>query len=179
MGMREVPEIYVVQGGGMLNAFALRFMRRNYVVLLADIVELARNQGEDALAFVIAHELAHHHEGHTGWKRLLTLPARWIPFAGSAYSRACEYTCDAYAADLAPRGAVDGLLVLAAGKHLYREIDPTTFLQQADEEEGFWVTFAELTSTHPFLTKRVAAVRARVGRLMRPLASEAQALATV
>lgn len=165
MGMMVVPAIYVMQAGGLLNAFAMRFLGRNYVVLLADVVELARNRGEEALAFVIAHELAHHHRQHTGWKRILTLPARWIPFVGSAYSRACEYTCDAYAADLAPRGAVDGLLVLAAGKQLYQEVDPVTFMRQAEEEEGFWVTFSELVSSHPFLTKRVAAVKDRVWRM--------------
>jgi Zn-dependent protease with chaperone function len=158
----EVPAAYVLQAGGTLNAFALRFLGRNYVVLYSDVVELARQQGEEALAFVIAHELAHHQRGHTGWKRILTLPGSCIPFLGSAYSRACEYTCDAYGADVSPDGAVDGLLVLAAGKQLYRDIDAKAYARQADQEEGFWVGFAEMIASHPHLPKRVSAVRAQI-----------------
>lgn len=162
MGFRETPAVYVMQAGGVLNALALRFLGRNFVVLYSDVVELARRQGASALAFVVAHELAHHHRGHTGWRRLLVLPALWIPFLGSAYSRACEYTCDAYGAHWCPAGAVDGLLVLAAGKRLYRDVDPAAFARQAETERGFWVWLAEATSTHPNLPKRVAAVRGRV-----------------
>jgi Zn-dependent protease with chaperone function len=160
----EVPAVYMLQAGGALNAFALRFLGRNYVVLYSDVVELARQQGEQALAFVIAHELAHHQRGHTGWKRILTLPGAFIPFLGSAYSRACEYTCDAYGADASPEGAVDGLLVLAAGKQLYRDIDAKAYAHQAGQEEGFWVGFAELVASHPNLPKRVSAVQTRVAR---------------
>lgn len=164
VGLREIPEVYVLESGGALNAFAMRFFGRSYVVLYSEVVELARQQGQEALAFVIAHELAHHQRGHTGWKRLLILPALWIPFVGSAYSRACEYTCDAYGADTSPDGAVDGLLVLAAGKRLYREVNVDAFVRQSEHERGFWVTLAELLSTHPNLPKRVAAVRQRVRR---------------
>jgi Zn-dependent protease with chaperone function len=160
----EVPAVYILQAGGMLNAFALRFLGRNYVVLYSDVVELARQQGEHALAFVIAHELAHHQRGHTGWKRLLVIPSVWVPFLASAYSRACEYTCDAYGVDASPEGAVDGLLVLAAGKQLYRDIDAKAYARQAGQEEGFWVGFAELIASHPNLPKRVAAVQARIAR---------------
>jgi Zn-dependent protease with chaperone function len=164
LGMEEVPAVYVLQAGGTLNAFATRFLGRSYVVLFSDVVELARSQGEQALAFVIAHELTHHQRGHTGWKRLLTLPAHWMPFVGSAYSRACEYTCDAHGADVCPEGAVAGLLVLAAGKQLYREIDPEAYARQSEQEGGFWVRFAELMASHPNLPKRVAAVRVIVAR---------------
>ena len=165
VGLEEVPDIYLLQAGGALNAFAMRFMGRGYVVLFSDVVELARRQGEQALAFVIAHELAHHERGHTGWKRLVIAPALWMPFIGSAYSRACEYTCDAYATDAVADGAVDGLLVLAAGKELYAEVDAEAFVLQAQEERGFWVRFAEMMSTHPTLPKRVRAVRNRIARM--------------
>jgi Zn-dependent protease with chaperone function len=162
MALGQSPDVYILQSGGVLNAFATRFLGRNFVVLFSDVVELARKQGEGALAFVIAHELAHHRRGHTGWKRLLVLPAMWIPFLGSAYSRACEYTCDAHGARLCPEGAVDGLLVLAAGKQLYRSVDAAAFARQAEMERGFWLWLAEALASHPNLPKRVAAVRQRL-----------------
>ena len=39
LGIDERPEAYVLQGGGVLNAFATRFLGRHYVVLLSDIVD--------------------------------------------------------------------------------------------------------------------------------------------
>lgn len=161
MGMQEVPDVYVLQAGGMLNAFATRFLGRNFVVLYSDVVELAREQGEAALAFVICHELAHHHRKHTS-RRMLLLPSMWVPFLGSAYSRACEYTCDAYGAHYTGRGAVDGLLVLAAGKGLYRHVNVDAYARQAYSDEGFFVWLSEVLTTHPHLPKRVAAVMPRM-----------------
>lgn len=158
MGMTRVPEVYVEESGGILNAFATRFFGRDFVVLYSEVVELARESGGDALAFIIAHELAHHHRGHVSWKRWLVLPASMIPFLGGAYSRACEYTCDAYGARHSGRGAIGGLLALAAGKELYRDVDPVAYAQQVVEERGFWVWAAEVLSTHPNTPKRVAAV---------------------
>lgn len=163
MGLAEVPDVYVLQAGGVLNAFATRFLGRSFVILLSDLVELARGEGEAALRFVICHELAHHHRKHTA-RRLLLAPGMMIPFLGSAYSRACEYTCDAYGAYHVPAGAVRGLLVLAAGKMLYREIDPPAFAAQAEQETGFFVWLSEILSTHPHLPRRVGAAMAHARR---------------
>lgn len=157
MGMAAAPDVYILQAGGMLNAFATRFLGRNFVVLYSDIVELARERGEPALSFVICHELAHHHRKHTA-RHLLLLPSLWVPLLGMAYSRACEYTCDAFGARYCGRGAVDGLMVLAAGKGLYREVNVEAFARQAYTEDGFFTWLAEKLSTHPNLPKRVAHV---------------------
>lgn len=77
-------------------------------------------------------------------------------FAGSAYSRACEYTCDRVGNALEPDGSIDGLLVLAAGRDLYNQVDAAEYANQRSTERGFFVRFAEIVSTHPNLTKRVA-----------------------
>ena len=153
-----VPDVFVTQAGGMLNAFATKFFRRRFVVLYSEIVELAREQGEPAVRFVVAHELAHIKRRHVN-RQWLIFPAMLIPFLGSAYSRAREYTCDRFGAHLVPDGAESGLLVLAAGKRLYREVDTNEYVRQTNTEGGFWFWLAEKTSTHPNLTKRVAAVR--------------------
>ena len=75
-----------------------------------------------------------------------------------AYSRAREYTCDRFSAECGPVGAISGLLVLAAGRSLYRDVDASVFAQQVETETGFWVRRAEIASTHPRLPKRVAAL---------------------
>jgi Zn-dependent protease with chaperone function len=114
-------------------------------------------QGEAAVGFIVAHELAHHKRGHLK-NRWLTWPGRLVPYLGFAYSRACEFTCDRFGARCQPDGAVAGLLALAAGKQLYKAIDPAEFAQQAIKENDFWVRRAEFMSTHPRLPKRVAEV---------------------
>jgi len=153
----DIPDVYVIESGGILNAFATRFLGRDFIVIHSDVLELAMQQGEPAVGFIVAHELAHHKRGHLK-RRWLTYPGRLIPYLGFAYSRACEYTCDAFAARCQPDGAIPGLLALAAGKQLFRTVDPAEFARQAKEENDFWVRRAEIFSTHPRLPKRVARV---------------------
>lgn len=151
----DVPDVYVIASGGVLNAFATRFLGRDFVVIHADVLELAMQQGESAVGFIVAHELAHHKRGHLK-RRWLTYPGHFVPYLGFAYSRACEYTCDAFAARCQPDGAVPGLLALAAGKQLFKTVNAEEFARQAKEENDFWVRRAEIFSTHPRLPKRVA-----------------------
>jgi Zn-dependent protease with chaperone function len=51
------------------------------------------------------------------------------------------------------------LLVLAAGKKLYRSVNVDAYLRQASRADGFWVWFSEVLSSHPNLTKRVIALK--------------------
>ncbi|KXG76754.1 Protease HtpX [Fervidicola ferrireducens] len=154
MGLNKMPDIYVLQSGGALNAFAVKFLGRNFVVIYSDILELAYEEGEDALAFVICHELAHIKRKHLS-NRWFIYPAMLVPFLGTAYLRACEYTCDMIGNYYVPNGAIAGLLVLTAGKKLYKQVNVEALLHQAQEEGGFWVWFAEIISTHPNIIKRV------------------------
>ena len=157
LGMEETPDVFVLQSGGMLNAFATRFLGRNFVVLYSDVLALATQKGEKAVSFVLGHELGHVRRKHMT-RRALVYPAMIFPFLGGAYSRACEYTCDQVGNALEPEGGVDGLLVLAAGRDLYTQVNSTEYSNQRETETGFFVRFAEILSTHPNLTKRVAAV---------------------
>jgi len=155
--LKEVPAVYVLQAGGLLNAFATRFSGRDFVILNSDVLEMALDQGEAAVGFIVGHELAHLWRGHLR-HRWLTIPARFLPYLGSAYSRACEYTCDRIGAACQPEGAISGLLALAAGKQLHPHVDVREFAAQAEKDQSFWIRRAELISSHPLLTKRVAAL---------------------
>jgi Zn-dependent protease with chaperone function len=159
LGMKTIPDVFVMESGGMLNAFATRFAGRDFVVIFSDVLALAEERGEAAVGFIVGHELAHVARGHLK-HRWLTLPGRMMPYLGAAYSRACEYTCDRFGAHCQPDGAVEGLLVLAAGRSLYRNVDAKEYARQVETETGFFVKRAELMSTHPNLPKRVAAILA-------------------
>lgn len=157
LGMERVPDIYLMQSGGILNAFATRFLGRDFVIIYSDVLELALAQGEAAVSFIVGHELGHVWRGHLKY-RWLTAPGRLFPYLGPAYSRACEYTCDRIGAFCQPEGAISGLLALAAGKQLHTHVDVREFAAQAETDKGFWVRRAEIMSSHPRLPKRVAAL---------------------
>ncbi|MFY9150408.1 MAG: M48 family metallopeptidase [Prolixibacteraceae bacterium] len=156
LGINSVPAVYIMQSGGVLNAFAARFLGRNYIVLYSEIVEAAYEQDKSILEFIIAHELGHIKRNHM-IKNILLMPSLFVPFLGTAYSRACEYTCDNIGHALCPYGVKGGLLILASGKTIYKKVNLNEFIRQESTEDGFWKWFAEKVSSHPNLTKRLAA----------------------
>src|SRR5580704_7707326 len=158
IGMKTVPDVYLRQSGGVLNAFATRFGRARFVVLFSDLVE-ACGDNVDALDFIIAHELGHIHRGHLNWRWLLA-PAMFIPFLGTAYSRACEYTCDRYGfqAPSDPDRSLDGLCILAAGPQFVSFVNREAFVAQRDDLNTAFMKLGTWFSTHPPLARRVAAL---------------------
>ena len=152
--IRKAPEMFILQSGGLLNAFAARFLGSNYIVIYSDILEEAYESGYDSVEFIIGHELGHIKRKHMV-KSVFLFPSLIIPFLSSAYSRACEYTCDNIGANLNPAGSMSGLLILASGKKLWGKVDSEQFMEQEKTESGFWSWFAEKVSTHPKLTKRL------------------------
>jgi len=155
LGMRKAPAIYVVQSGGLLNAFATRFFGNDFVVIYSDVLATAYEGGNKALEFIIGHELGHILRKHST-KNSLLFPSFIVPFLNQAYSRACEYTCDRIGYSLCPEGSVPGMLILAAGKHLHSKVNIDEFLRSSQEERGFWKWFAEVFSSHPNLPKRIS-----------------------
>lgn len=159
LGLKRIPDAYVWQRGGLLNAFTLRFIGTHYVVVYSDVLAEAYKKDKATVAFIIGHELGHVKRRHFV-KKLFLLPSSLIPFLGAAYSRACEYTADNFGAFLSPDGAVTGIMLLAAGPHLTAKVDATQFTIQEETEGGFWHWFSEKVASHPNLTKRVIALRA-------------------
>lgn len=156
MGIQKIPAVYVIQSGGLLNAFATRFFGRNFVVLYSDIFELVESGNQAEVTFIIAHELAHIRRQHIT-KQLLILPALWVPFLGTAYSRACEYTCDLIATAYTgnEKAAVNALTILAIGRNLFKRVNIADYLLNYSKETGFFIWFCHILSTHPPLPKRI------------------------
>lgn len=159
MGMDKVPNIYIVQSGGILNAFATKFGFKNMVVLYSDIFALIEEEAEDEVLFILAHEFAHVKRRHIGYSWLL-MPGLLTPFLSSAYSRACEFTCDRYGAAYTKsvEGAKNALTILAVGPQLYQKVNKAAFVQQINEENGAISWINEITSSHPNLPRRVHAL---------------------
>jgi hypothetical protein len=58
---------------------------------------------------------------------------------------------------LAPHGE-EGLVLLAAGRYVYKQVDIEELLEQARRFRGFWPTVAQLPQSHPFAVRRVRAL---------------------
>lgn len=155
-----VPEVYLTQEGGMLNAFATSFFARKYISINSAIFEIAYLEHKDinTVAFVIGHELTHLKRKHaTTGMVLIEMIAQMIPIWGAAQSRAKEYTCDRHAAWLIPEGK-EGLILLATGKHLYKHVNIDEYIKTSSQYKGFFYWLYNLLATHPAGPKRMKAL---------------------
>ena len=159
MELVKMPSIYVLESSGFLNAFATRFFGKNMVVVYSEIFDLSEEGKEDQLLFVLAHEFAHLKRRHV-LVHFLLLPAMFIPFLGEAYLRGCEYTCDRYAAFYVNHfeASKQALTMLAIGKKLAPKVNQEAFIDQINEESGFFAWLSEKLSSHPDLPKRLNAL---------------------
>lgn len=162
-GLPYVPDGFVVNGNGTINAFASGHGFRRYIVVYSDLFEIGGTaRSPEALEFVIGHEVGHIAAGHTSyWRQLLTGSMMSVPIIGTTLSRAQEYTADNYGYYTYPAGAPPAIGVMAAGKYMLSAVDFDQFADRATQEKGFFVTLVNLLSTHPVLTWRAAALRDR------------------
>jgi Zn-dependent protease with chaperone function len=141
------------------------------IVLYAPLLDALT---EPELLFLIGHECGHIQNGHTIYltasyfltEAAKNLVVRWgvqpAILALNAWSRRADITCDR-AGLLCVRDlgqATSTLVKLALGsRKLYGDVDVDEYLRQLDEGQGGPGRFHELFSQHPYLPKRVQALR--------------------
>ncbi len=155
-----VPQVFLYNSNGVMNAFARRLLGGRYVFLTSALVEV---QNDAQVRFVIGHELGHHAAGHLDpMKNLIMLPGHFVPFLGKAYSRTREYTCDSIGAFLCgdPAAAESSLQMLGCGcQRLNASLNGEAFVAQEQMMPPVAGFVAEIFRTHPRLTRRVLALR--------------------
>jgi Zn-dependent protease with chaperone function len=155
LGLKRDPEIYLMSGNGVLNAFAASTFGYDFVVIHSELFSNTYHRNKDALAFIIGHELGHLRLGHTRlWYQLSTAYVDRVPLLAGFLSRAREFSCDRHGAYLAPQGE-EGLVLLTAGRYVYKQVDVEELLEQARRFRGFWPAVAQLPQSHPFAVRRI------------------------
>ncbi len=161
LGMKETPKIYLAQENGVMNAFSTYILRRQYIVLYADLFEVAylEHHDLDSIKFIIAHEMSHIRLRHATFSyQISILFGNYIPILSSALSRAREYSCDRVAQHLTGVSGVEPMLALVVGKHLYKKVDVADYVEHCHEVRGFFVFIYNMMSSHPIMPKRVQAL---------------------
>ena len=170
LGLRRVPDAYVVLGNGQINAFAAGHGFRRFVAVYSDLFEIGgQARDPEALRFIIGHEVGHIAAGHVSYFRLIfSQLVAYVPFLGQAFSRAQEYTADNHGYAYAPEGVPGAMGVLSGGKYLGAEVNTHALADRATREKGFWLHMSNWLSSHPINTWRAHALRdrSRPGRLM-------------
>jgi Zn-dependent protease with chaperone function len=164
------PALYVVSSP-VLNAATYGTNDDSFVMVHSALID---HFGDDELRSIIGHECGHIHNSHVVYltalhtlSQMMGIVVRWAALpavlALRAWSRRAEITCDRAGA-LCARDlgvATRALTKLALGStKLYQELNVEAFLEQhAESQEGFG-RYAEVLATHPWLPKRVLALRA-------------------
>jgi len=161
IGLEQAPKTFLYNSQGVFNAFARRMLGGQYVFLTSALVDAT---SDEQVRFVIGHELGHHAAGHLNpWLNFIKLPAKFVPFLGSAYSRSREYTCDSVGAYLANdfKASRSALQMLGCGcRRLNQSMNCEAFMAQEQQVPPIFGFLTEITNSHPRLTRRVAAIRA-------------------
>jgi Zn-dependent protease with chaperone function len=164
-----VPTVYISPTLA-LNAHTFGTDEDAYIVLNGMLVD---HLSEPELMSVIGHECGHIQNNHvvfsTALYYLVHFANRFVKWvvtpavmALSGWSRRAEITCDR-AGLLCTRNlevSQAALLKLALGSQkLYQDLNVEAFLAQLDESRGGPAKYTELLKDHPYLPKRVQALR--------------------
>lgn len=164
------PTVYIAPDVGNLNAHTLGTRDDSYIVLNGILVD---HLSENELKFVIGHECGHIQNSHVVYMTALyylmysaNVFVRWTVqpavLALQSWARRAEITCDRAGilccGDLGE--ATSALIRLALGSQkLADKINVEEYLKQLQESQEGVGRAAELFRSHPYLPKRVEALR--------------------
>jgi Zn-dependent protease with chaperone function len=163
------PTMYIVNNP-VANAATYGTNDDSFIMIHSGLID---HFSDEELLSVIGHECGHIHNCHvvylTAMHYLKTMAAVFLQWAAapaqlalSGWSRRAEITCDR--AGMLCSGSLEvstrALAKLALGSNkLYSELNMEAFLDQYEEGKGGIGKFAEITASHPWLPKRVMALR--------------------
>ncbi len=164
------PTVYVANSPHV-NAFTFGTDDDAFIVVHSALVD---HFNEDELTFVIGHETGHIQNRHVVYGTVLQLMKasaaillQWIlppvEVALATWYRRAEITCDRAGLLCVGDVAVGtrALMKVASGaRTLYDELDVDAYLEQYEEGRSGLGRITEAFATHPYLPKRVHALRA-------------------
>lgn len=164
------PALYI-QNSPFINAMTYGTNDDSFIIVHSALID---HMTDEELLSVLGHECGHIHNDHvvylTALHYLLTIAStlgEWVVrpamLALSGWQRRAEITCDR--AGLLCAGDLDvaqrALAKVALGStKLYDEMNVEAFMEQAEESREGIGRYAEITAHHPWLPKRLVAMKA-------------------
>ena len=169
LGIKE-PTLYITNSP-VMNAMTFGTNDDSFIIVHSALVDYLT---DDELLSVIGHEAGHIHNSHVVYLTALyylrfmaSIFLKWIVYpaeiALSSWMRRAEITCDRAGVLCAkdPEVAAKAIAKLALGsKKLSDEFNMDAFADQFEEGRGGVGRYAEITASHPWLSKRIKAIRA-------------------
>lgn len=166
----DVPQIYVVNSP-TVNAYTFGTDERSFIVLHSSLVDAL---SEAELTFVIGHETGHIQNKHVVYGTVLLLLSQMAQAVTGflvepallplrAWFRRAEITCDraGLLCSHDVEAGTQSFMKLAIGSsRLFAEMDVEAYVDQLEEGRASIGRYLEAFETHPFLPKRIAALRA-------------------
>jgi Zn-dependent protease with chaperone function len=163
------PTVYIVNSP-QVNAATYGTESESFITVHSALVD---HYSDEELLAVIGHECGHIHNRHVVYLTTLHYLSHMAGMfvrgifepavlALRAWSRRAEITCDRAAMLCVGDAAIAerAIAKLALGsRKLYEELDIDVFLEQYTEGKASFGRFTELFATHPWLPKRVLAMR--------------------
>ena len=165
----HMPQVFLVNSP-VFNAGTLGTNDDSFIMVHSSLVD---QYTDEELLTVIGHECGHIHNSHvaylTALHYLTYMAGMFLPWilqpalvALRGWSRRAEITCDRAGMLVAKNQAASerAITKLAVGsKKLYEEFNLDAFLEQHDEGSQGIGKYMEVFATHPWLPKRVLAMR--------------------
>jgi len=163
------PTVYIMNSP-VINAGTFGTNDDSFMLIHSALID---HMSDEELRSVIGHECGHIHNSHVVYLTALYFLTQmagafvaWIVtpavVALRAWSRRAEITCDRAALLCCrnPDTVTRALAKLALGSHkLYDQLNLEAFLEQHEESRQGVGRFSELLASHPWLPKRVLALR--------------------
>jgi len=155
-----MPAAYINRDQHGPDAFSLKYLGRGYLVLSANLVN-ALTERQGAIDFVMGHELGRLYHRYRNWDPFLW-PIRVLPLLGPAFARTQVYVRDLHGLNACKTkaDAAFALAMVAAGDRRWKSLSIPDFAAQSAHKRLFSMSFAELISAEPWLSKRMANLRA-------------------
>ncbi len=168
-----MPTVYVTNNSS-INAGTYGTDEESFIVLNSGLVSMF---DADEILYVIGHECGHLQNNHVVYKTVLDImksgAGKVISYAITpaslalnSWSRRAEITCDRAGLICCKNetAALSAMLKLAVGsKQLFEKADLEEFMGQVDELQEGVGRFAEYFETHPYIPKRLHALKMFAG----------------
>ncbi len=168
-----MPTVYVTNNP-TINAGTYGTDEESFIILNSALVDTF--EPEEVL-YIIGHECGHLHNNHVVYQTVLDF-MRWgvgayikwavtpASLALNSWSRRAEITCDraGLICCKSEDAALTAMLKLAVGsKQLFEKADMDEFMAQLDDLQDGVGRFAEYFNTHPYIPKRLHALKMFAG----------------